>query len=224
MERFGAAEKRLLEAVLPHLRRALQLRHRLDGAAAASAPPGAAALDALSMGVLVVDAELRVLVANAAAEAMTAKTGAALRFRRAALAELVRATALGGHAGGALRLRDAASTPALAALVMPLPRRLSETPGAGMGRTENRALVLLREVAAAPAAPRLDLLRGLFGLTRAEAEVARALSGGVTKRAVAEARGLREATVRTQFRAVLEKTGAANLRGLERMLASLQGM
>jgi DNA-binding NarL/FixJ family response regulator len=54
--------------------------------------------------------------------------------------------------------------------------------------------------------------------------VARALSGGVTKRAVAEARGLREATVRTQFRAVLEKTGAANLRGLERMLASLQGM
>jgi hypothetical protein len=45
---------------------------------------------------------------------------------------------------------------------MPLPRRLSETPGAGMGRT--------------------------------------------------------------QFRAVLEKTGAANLRGLERMLASLQGM
>jgi DNA-binding NarL/FixJ family response regulator len=70
----------------------------------------------------------------------------------------------------------------------------------------------------------LDLLRGLFGLTRAEAEVARALSGGATKRAVAAARGLREATVRTQVRAVLDKTGAANLRDLERLLAGLRGM
>ncbi len=247
MERFGAAEKRLLEAVLPHLRRALQLRHRLDGAAASVAPPGTAALDALSMGVLVVDADLRVLVVNAAAEAMTAGAGAALRLRRAtagtgrgaaaattaeaghrgdraALAELVQATALGGRSGGAVRLRDATSIPALAALVMPLPRRLSDAPGAGMGRTADRALVLLRELAAAPAAPPVDLLRGLFGLTRAEAEVARALAGGATKRAVADARGLREATVRTQVRAVLDKTGAANLRDLERLLAGLRGM
>jgi DNA-binding NarL/FixJ family response regulator len=247
MERFGAAEKRLLEAVLPHLRRALQLRHRLDGAAASVAPPGTAALDALSMGVLVVDAELRVLVANAAAEAMTAGADAALQLRRAAgtgrgaaaaattaeaghrgdraaLAELVRATALGGRSGGAVRLRDATSIPALAALVMPLPRRLSDAPGAGMGRTADRALVLLRELAAAPAAPPVDLLRDLFGLTRAEAEVARALAGGATKRAVADARGLREATVRTQVRAVLDKTGAANLRDLERLLAGLRGM
>ena len=246
MARFGTAEKRLLEAVLPHLRRALQLRHRLDGAAASVAPPGTAALDALSMGVLVVDAELRVLVVNAAAEAMTAGAGAALRLRRAvgmehgaaaattaeaghrgdraALAELVRATALGGRSGGAVRLRDATSIPALAALVMPLPRRLSDAPGAGMGRTADRALVLLRELAAAPSAPPVDLLRVLFGLTRAEAEVARALAGGATKRAVADARGLREATVRTQVRAVLDKTGAANLRDLERLLAGLHGM
>jgi DNA-binding NarL/FixJ family response regulator len=219
----------------------------LDGAAASVAPPGTAALDALSMGVLVVDAELRVLVANAAAEAMTAGADAALQLRRAAgtgrgaaaaattaeaghrgdraaLAELVRATALGGRSGGAVRLRDATSIPALAALVMPLPRRLSDAPGAGMGRTADRALVLLRELAAAPAAPPVDLLRDLFGLTRAEAEVARALAGGATKRAVADARGLREATVRTQVRAVLDKTGAANLRDLERLLAGLRGM
>ena len=187
-ECFGPAERRLLDAVLPHLRRALQLRHRLNGmAVVGTAPPGTAALDALSMGVLVVDAELRVLLANAAAEALTAGTGAALRLRRAvetarptapaltiaeaghrgdraALGSLVRATALGGHAGGALRLRDATATPALAALVMPLPKRLSSTPGKGMGRTENRALILLRELAPAPAAPRADLLRGLFGL------------------------------------------------------------
>ncbi len=97
--------------------------------------------------------------------------------------------------------------------------------GAWAGGTQNRALILLREIAPSPAAaPRVELLRNLFGLTRAEAEVARALSGGATKRAVAAARGLREVTVRTQVRAILEKTGAANLRDLERMLAGLQGL
>ncbi len=38
MECFGPAGRRLLDAVLPHLRRALQLRHRLDGAAATGSP------------------------------------------------------------------------------------------------------------------------------------------------------------------------------------------
>ncbi|WP_270936320.1 LuxR C-terminal-related transcriptional regulator, partial [Falsiroseomonas oryzae] len=68
------------------------------------------------------------------------------------------------------------------------------------------------------------LLRELFGLTAAEAEVARALAGGATKAEVAGARGLRETTVRTQVRSVLAKTGAANLRDLERMLAGLVGL
>jgi DNA-binding CsgD family transcriptional regulator len=247
--RFGAAERRLLEAVLPHLRRALQLRHRLKGTAtaAAGASLGLAALDALAMGVLVLDAECRVLLANAAAEAMAATAGAALRLQRgtgmrgatvvsaghhadrAALGRLVRATALGVGAGGTLRLRGGATdgaAPVLAALVMPLPGRLSGVaPGTGgLGRAEGRALVLLRDVARGPTTPGAELLQGLFGLTRAEAEVARALCGGATKGAVAASRGLRETTVRSQVRAVLDKTGAANLRDLERLLASLHGM
>ena len=68
------------------------------------------------------------------------------------------------------------------------------------------------------------MLRELFGLTRAEAEVAQALTGGTSTVAVAARRGLSEATVRSQVRAVLDKTGAANLRDLERLLTSLQGM
>jgi DNA-binding CsgD family transcriptional regulator len=67
------------------------------------------------------------------------------------------------------------------------------------------------------------VLRDLFGLTAAEAEVARALAGGATKSSVALARGIAETTVRTQVRAVLTKTGAANLRDLERLLAGLSG-
>ncbi len=239
---FDEAERQLLEAAVPHLRRGLQLRHRLAAVApTAGGSPGLAALDGLAQGVLVVDAGLRVLVANAAAEAMAA-AGLGFRLRRASpremaqtqlspcrredsarLAALVGGAAMAGAPGGALRLRAENGEAAVAALVSPLPARLAESPLHVGGRVPGRALVLLRELAA-PAAPRAALLRELFGLTAAEAEVARGLAGGATKAEVAAARGLRETTVRTQVRALLAKTGAANLRDLERMLAGLGGL
>jgi DNA-binding CsgD family transcriptional regulator len=245
-EPFGTDEKRVVEALLPHLRRALQLRHRLiaaHGAGRPMAPAGLAALDGLRLGVLVLDAELHVLLANATAEAIVAEPDGPLRFVRIAgtrrgvartgvaprlrqdadrFAALVRATALGGGAGGAVRLRDGAERERLAALIAPLPRRLADGAGGQLGRVADRALVLLRHLRAT--APRPALLRDLFGLTRAEAEVAQALAGGASKRAVAAARGLRETTVRTQVRAVLDKTGTAKLRDLEQLLARLDGL
>jgi DNA-binding NarL/FixJ family response regulator len=188
----------------------------------------------------VVDAEAHVLVANAAAEALAA--GGALRFLRAldhgsrrlpvltaidhadnmALQALIRATAAGRSAGGAVRLRDDGSATVAAALVAPLPRRLSPKSAGCAGRVAGQALVLLRDLTARPAAPRAELLRDLFGLTRAEAEVARALAGGTSKSAVAAERGSRVTTVRTQVRSILEKTGATSLRDLERLLGCLQ--
>lgn len=238
---FDEAEKRLLDSVCPHLRRALQLRHRLAVVPAQPGGLGLAALDAMSNGVLVVDATLRVMLANVAAEGLAA-AGRGVRLRReegrigagtllqacqrheaAALAAMVGGAAIRGEAGGAIRLHDAAGEPAAAALVSPLPARLA---GEGLrigGRVPGRALILLRALAA-PAAPRAELLRDLFGLSAKEAEVARLLAGGATKAEVAGARGLRETTVRTQVRAVLAKTGAANLRDLERMLAGLVGL
>ncbi|HZH47070.1 MAG TPA: hypothetical protein VEY31_10590, partial [Roseococcus sp.] len=109
--------------------------------------------------------------------------------------------------------------PALAVLVSPLPARLAG--GDGLGRIEGRALLLLRGLGAERDGPPAELLRNLFGLTAAEAAVACALAGGATKAAVAAARGLRETTVRTQVRSVLEKTGTRSLRELEGLLAGL---
>lgn len=240
---FSREERRLLDSLLPHIRRALQLRHRLRGAEAAT---GFAVLDALPHPVLVLDEEMRVLLANPAAEALAAAPRPAFRLhldrlpaglvagRRVFmtpihmaeardLAALVRATAQGGP-GGALRLGDAAGAAQLAALVSALPARLGGPQGGiGVARVPGRALVMLRPLERAEP-PRAALLRELFGLTRTEAEVARALAGGSSKASVAGARGLKETTVRTQVRAILEKTGAANLRELERLLAGLQGM
>ena len=187
------------------------------------------------------------MLANAAAEALADAPDAAFRLslarvpaglvagRRIVMAPvlteeardlgaLVRATALGGP-GGALRLSDAAGMPALAALVAPLPGRFGGTRGStGGGRVAGRALVLLRPLARGVPPPAWLLLRELFGLTRPEAELAQALASGASKVAVADAYGLKETTMRTQVRAILEKTGAANLRQLERLLAGLEGM
>jgi len=234
---FTPMDARLLECLLPHLRRALQLRHQLKPAAAA-VPPGLAALDALAAGILVVDAQMHVQVANAAAEIMMAgglairsvRNGARQAMAAAlhhednnALRALVRATALGGSAGGAVRLRDPEGGAALAALVSPLPRRLLDRPAELGGRVAGQALILLRDLTARQEPLRARLLQDLFGLTRAEAEVACALAGGAPKSAVAAKRGSQVSTVRTQVRSVLEKTGAANLRDLERLLSRLQG-
>ncbi len=237
---FEATDARLLDHLLPHLRRAMQLRHRLHPDRTA-ANPALSALDALATAVVVVDAELRIVVANAAAEAIAAgqtglkiveqKIASGPRSRMLAashhddqmtMSGLVRAAALRGLSGGGLRVRDATLAPRLAVLVSPLPSRLSDGHNGRSGRVPGKALILLRDLSDAARAPDPDLLRRLFGLTRAEAEVACALYGGATKGAVAAMRGSRESTIRSQVDAILLKTGTTNLRDLERLLASLR--
>ncbi|MBX9697919.1 MAG: PAS domain-containing protein, partial [Acetobacteraceae bacterium] len=74
---FEPEARRLLDGLLPHLRRAMQLRHRLRAADAAT---GLAALDALPSPVLVLDAEARVVLVNAAAEALAESPEAVFRL------------------------------------------------------------------------------------------------------------------------------------------------
>ncbi|WP_262031729.1 helix-turn-helix transcriptional regulator [Microvirga sp. Mcv34] len=237
---FEPADARLLDHLLPHLRRAMQLRHKLHPDPS-SASAASSALDALASAVVVVDADMGIVLANTAAEALAAgqaglrfadqKIGPCLRNRmltalhhedQSAMSALVQATALRGSPGGGLRVRDAALTPRLAVLVSPLPSRLSDGYGGLSGRVPGRALILLRDLGDVSRAPEPALLRRLFGLTRAEAEVACALYGGATKSAVAVKRGLQESTIRSQVDAILRKSGTTNLRDLERLLTSLR--
>ncbi len=236
---FDGQDALLVQAVLPHLKRALQLRHQLRPSQV-MASASQAALDGLSVGALIVDAEGQVLLANLAAEAIAAsdsgfqltRSCGSTRGRRTMVAachgeensrllSLIRSVASDGGSGGALRVWSRLHTRAIAVLVSPLPCRLVGIRSASVGRVPHRALVLLRDLSATREPPSAALLRDLFGLTMNEAEVARALYGGVTKEAVAAARGLRVTTIKTQVDAILAKTGAANLRDLERLLGSL---
>ena len=238
MAPFGEAERRVLQALTPHLWRALGLQRRLRPRFDAVAALGA--LDALAQAVVVVDEASRVTFANAAAARLADAADGGLRLVRlgpasqgglvlsaahrddaATLAKAVGAVARLGSSGGTLRLRrvGGGNAPSLAVLVSPVPARLpalGDRPGVAPGL----ALVIATDPSR-QAPPSAAMLSEVFGLSRGEAAVASALAGGHSAEAVARARGTGLETVRTQIRTVLSKTGAANLRELERVLASL---
>lgn len=230
---FSEREMQSLELVLPHLARALQLHARLRTEARANSI-GTAALDALPLPVLIVNATMQVLHANAAAGELTAPGRSGLTVSRAglggthlsarhrddnaALRRLVARAAAGG-AGGALRVRgrhdDVPEEATLAVQVGPVPARYITQ---GTGLAKDFAMIATRELAR-PSRVEEAVLCDLYGLTRAEAAVAGALVGGVTAEEVARTRNVSLDTIRTQVRTVLRKTNATNLRDFERIAA-----
>jgi DNA-binding CsgD family transcriptional regulator len=237
---FGEREIRLLEALLPHLQRALELRMRLarDGQ---SAWLTRVALDALPAGVGIVDAGLRIRFVNDVARKYLAGPDAGLfsirsgpyagsgvylaamsRAEAATLRRLVASATSGGPGGS---MRAAARDGAVAAvLVAPAPRGLADdTAGDRDSPAEPLAMVVIRPLDQ-NASPPADMLCDLFGFSRAEAEVAAALSGGASAEEVARGRGVSLMTVRSQIRAILGKSESENLRDLERRMAALAAL
>jgi PAS domain-containing protein len=238
---FGSEEHRLLQAVLPHLQRAVELRARLGQESKASWATRAA-LDALPVGVAIVDAGLRIHFMNEASRKDLARPDSGLRALRsgpyaaggvylaaqakaeaAALRRLV-ASATSGNAGGSMRImnRDMSSC---ALLVSPAPQGLAadEATAKSDGPAEKLAMIVVRDLGRV-ASPLPETLCEVFGLSRAEADVAVALSGGASAEDVAQQRNVSLTTVRSQIRSILGKSGTENLRDFERSMASLAVM
>jgi DNA-binding CsgD family transcriptional regulator len=236
---FGESDRRLLQALLPHLQNALELRTRL-AVDEQSVWLTRAALDVLPFGVALVDAGLKLRFVNEMAGAYLAGTdaglfsirsgphvgsglylGALARNEAAALRRIVGSAASGGP-GGSMQVqsRDGST---IAVLVSAVPRGLMQDRVAAIPEapgSEGLAMVILRPVDRR-AAPPPDMLCELFGLTRAEAAVAVALVGGATAEQVARQRGVSLMTVRVQIRSILGKSGCENLRELEHQMATL---
>jgi DNA-binding CsgD family transcriptional regulator len=216
---FREVQKARLQSVLGHLSQMLVLRRQLREQRRTSAVTSAA-LDYLSAGVIVCDANGKVLFANAAAEALSAGHGGiVLRAedhviggesaeQSLALRGLIAQVASGGP-GGALCLRSRDDT-RLLVVVSPLPSTL--------GDEGQRVLVSLRsEAGQIGIVP--DMLISLFGLTVAEADLSWSLMQNHSLHAIQQRRGVSENTVRTQLAHVLAKTGTANQRELVRLMA-----
>jgi PAS domain-containing protein len=186
---FGADDVALLEPLIPHIGRALQLHQRLL-AAASAVDDFQSALDYLPTALFLVDVAGRVLFMNRVASRLTA-TGDGLtvehgELRAARAAERTRLRSIvadavktssgaGFSAGGSLAIGRPSGRRPFVLLACPMPRRRIGSPG-----IEAAAAMLFVTDPEQSGAPDEDVLRALFGLTRAEAEMTRLLAQGAS--------------------------------------------
>jgi DNA-binding CsgD family transcriptional regulator/PAS domain-containing protein len=221
---FEEDDKLPLVRLIPHIKRALQLRRRRQAVV-----PGTqwrtAALDAFAFGIVICDRTGRIEFANTAAEALALSGAGLILGRRGhgigalvareaqSLAALIDGAAR-GTGGGALRLTGKNGRASLLVLVTPLPARLHHAGALG------HVMVALRRETDDPSFG-ASLLIALFGLSPAQAALALALYAGKSFDEIAAERGVQVSTLRTHYEQVLTRTRASGLRDLVRLLGSL---
>ena len=223
---FGRDEVALQQALVPHFQRALQVHRRLRELIAAR-ETAAAALDRLSLGVILLDERTRPLVINARAQAILdqgdglaiGRQGmeAALPSDTAALARAVRAAAQTGvgrgrGSGGALRLTRPSAKRPLDVLVAPLARGRADVWGEAAC-----VAVFVSDPERSPETA-TDTLGRLYGMTRAETRLLERVLAGDTLAAAADRLALSVHTVRTQLKCILGKTGTSRQSELLRVI------
>jgi len=221
---YERRERRLLQALLPHLARALKICARLERADAEHRQLREQ-VDAVGFATLALDADARVGVANRAAQGLLqAGRGPQLVAGRLGFAgardqrafERALAEVLGPGAQ-----RDSASfmaAPNSELSISVLLRRLRREDGPGAARAE--AAVYLRPRAASAPFLRVDHVASLFGLTATEARLAVLLAEGQSLRQIAQALGITETSARTYCKRVFDKTDTARQAELVRLVLS----
>ena len=216
---FGPEHLKLYDAIAPHLKRAMQLNHRLQTALLDQAY-SRAALDSLAQGVLIVDLAARILFANRASDrafkdGLRVEDGALCSAMLSETAALHSTIAVGAREG-LNDLRDTIAisrgriTP-LSLLVIPL--RVETN---WVARHHRAAIIFIGDPDAA--GPDERQLQERFGLTRAEAALARELLTGKNIQAVADRLSIKIATARTHLHRILAKTGARSQADLMRLI------
>ena len=227
---FGEQEVAALGRLVPHLQRAarlhLQMREvRLQQQAVE------AALDRLPFGVVIADGTGRARIINRAAEEMAAAGDGLLlcggcltaylaeeaaRLARAVAEAVQTAARRNGEAGGSLLVSRPSGRRPFAVLIAPLSADLT------LAREHQApaALILITDLERQPTVLGRRLVE-LFGLTPAEACLAAALVEGKRLEDIASERGVRMPTLRTQLRAILDKTGTRRQADLMRVLVGL---
>jgi DNA-binding CsgD family transcriptional regulator/PAS domain-containing protein len=224
---FSERDIAVLNSLLPHLRRASELRLRmLDYRAAARAERDA--LDALSTGIITFDAGHRVLFANATARvhaedlSLHLNTGtdvsgppSVTNAFRALVGDVVR-----GGAGGAIRLPRGDGGD-IDVTVAPVRGHALDRPSHhAMARPV--AIALLVDVSRTHDAASA-LLAARHGLTAAEMRVATALAQANDMSAVAAMLGISRNTLKTHAKRIYAKVGIRGHTELVRAIAQIAG-
>jgi DNA-binding CsgD family transcriptional regulator/PAS domain-containing protein len=223
-----AEERRFINLICPHLRRAALIGDMLNQSAIATSM-FRSALERLSTPVILLDGYCRVISCNSAAEEIInnqksvaiqqAVFGPTAPARKAAFADAVlRAAAddgisLGGRGIG-VPISASGDVP-LVAYIMPLRR------GSVRDGEASASVAVFISGAAQHIPPPATLLMTLFELTQAEARVALRISAGDNIPEAAVALAISENTVKTQLAAIYAKTGTSRQTELTRLVREL---
>ena len=217
----------LLRHILPHVSRAMALHQRLARLENDNQLM-TAALGRLSLGVIAVAADLRILFANAEAERIFAR-GEGITSRRGVLAfadasrhrivaDAVARRQAGVFEGAApiIAVPRPSGEPDFTVMVAPLAVAADDPFGASPANAT--ATIFITDPTAQATLPPAAQIAARFGLTATEAEVARLAAMGRGMPFVAEAMGVSINTARTHLKAVYEKSGVNHQAGLARLM------
>lgn len=218
---FEQEDARQAERLIPHATRAAGLMLHLSQLQTRSQQLEAA-LDRVEWGIIVTDASGKVLLANAAADALLAagdglcmakgRLSARLHRDGARLKDLIARTVPAGQTtgavGGALRIerpraQGSLNVRSLNVVAAPLTERTSAKFG-----FDRPLVILFISDPQSDILPSTSVLQDLYGLSPAETAVVVALGNGFTVEQIAEAGAKSLNTVRVQLKSAMAKMGA----------------
>lgn len=211
---FDAQDAALLERLTPIMTRVAALRRHI-GVLTLQRDMARHALDTLSVGIVIADAQMRLVYANEMADQFLAEPEGALGLRtgrifarnqhdQGALKRLVTQALAPARDpnSGRIHLLAHAATPEgcnLSLCVLPVP------PGYGLLNASPCVMIAARPLE--PAADLVGAAQQLFGLTETEAKFASALASGLSLAEAAEEQHVRISTARTHLARIFQKTG-----------------
>ncbi len=219
---FGSGDRqRFVTALVPHLQQAISTQRHIAGLSE-RASHLAGAVDRLPHGMVTVTAKGSVVEANSVAEEIFAQRdgltvndgsldASTYRAQRRLGALIERALGSGLRSGGSLTCERPSGRASYVVHVVPL----DTTTGS---RRTAMVLIIDPDRETPPAA---DLLRDLYGLSRAETAVACRALHGLGVPAISEELHLSVTTVRTHLRAIFAKTGTHRQAELVRLLSTV---
>jgi DNA-binding CsgD family transcriptional regulator len=222
---FTSTELEASQELLPHLKRAMQLRRLLERSREQE-KLALEAIDQLAAGVLILDGQARVLFANMAAREIAAArdvlvlTDTTVRCRQREQNDVLRrfvGSAIAGGAGGSLLLSAPSRRLPVSALVTPLVGRLAVSLAAqGL---QCAAAVFLSDPER-DAVTLTEHLQALYKLSPTEARVAWLIARSESIKGAAKSMELAPETVRTHLKHVYAKTGVNRQSALAYLLAA----
>ncbi|MET1412314.1 helix-turn-helix transcriptional regulator [Roseibium sp. HPY-6] len=220
---FIDSEVRAIDAMLPHLGRAMRLRTELDRQRVVSHGLGQV-LERLGKAVFVLDADAALLFANKFAEQILAtENGFRLQFGRIKFPKRLE-QAIKIQVNGS-KENACPCDVSIGAKAQGRQWRARVYPATGFadlpGTATAAVVVVIEEQQPPPMLPDAEALCDLFGLTKAEAAIARLVPTGGTKRQIAEALFLSENTVKSHLMSIRSKVGARSVVELTHILARL---